>query len=114
MAFEHEQRDALQLLQGIENGTLRGSEAARQIEAADPALVYFVFTWLRSRYKADHAAAEGVLGRLVELTNLFPSIKAHMREGKADPVVTWFEEGHNYNSYTAAEFIATIVEKLEG
>ncbi|HUH01646.1 MAG TPA: hypothetical protein VML75_06600, partial [Kofleriaceae bacterium] len=106
------QREALHLLQGIENGTLSSFEAGHLLDEADPALVYFIVTWLRSRYGADHPAAEGVIGRLVALTS--GSVKAKMREGKADPVVTWFEEEHSYRDLAANDFVELIVEKLEG
>ena len=114
MSFDHEKRQALQLLQGIENGTLSVVDAGRQMEKADPALVYFIVTWLRSRYGGDHPAAEGVVGRLVELTGANPTIKAQMREGKADAIVTWFEESHEYRELGAPEFVDLVVEKLEG
>lgn len=113
MAFAQEQREALHLLEGIENGSLSASQASHFIEDADPALVYFIFTWLRSRY-ANHPAAEGVIGRLVELTNTYSTVKAKMREGKSDSIVSWFEEEYNYRDFTAASFIELIVEKLEG
>lgn len=114
MAFEQEQRDALYLLSGIENGTLSTSDAAYRIEQADPALVYLVLTWIRSRYSGDHPAAEGVLGRLVELTGRHPSVARQMREGKSDPIVSWFEEEHEYRDFDARGFIELVVEKLEG
>ncbi len=114
MAFEQEQREALYLLQGIENGSLRGADAAHVIQGADPALVYLVLTWIRSRYGGDHPAAEGVLGRLVELTSKHAVVKAKMREGKADPIAEWFEQEHSYRDFGDREFIALIVEKLEG
>jgi len=114
MAFEQEQREALYLLEGIENGTVRTADAAHIISQADPALVYFVLTWIRQRYSGDHPAAEGVLGRIVELTSRHPSVKAKMREGKADPIVGWFEEEHGYRDLQRNEFVALIVEKLEG
>jgi hypothetical protein len=37
-----------------------------------------------------------------------------MREGKTDPIVAWFEEEHGYRDFGAAEFIALVVDKLEG
>lgn len=114
MAFEREQREALHLLEGIENGTLRIAEAGSLIDEADPALVYLIFTWLRARYGGNHPAAEGVIGRLVELTCGYSSVKAAMREGKSDSVVTWFEDEHAYRDFGARDFIALVVEKLEG
>ncbi len=114
MAFEQEKREALYLLQGIENGTLRAAAAGSLIDDADPALVYFIFTWLRGHYGANHPAAEGVIGRLVELTSGYNTVKAKMREGKSDAIVAWFEDEHSYRDFTAEAFIALVVEKLEG
>jgi hypothetical protein len=114
MAFEREQREALYLLEGIENGTINTVNAASLVDEADPALVYFIFTWLRERYGADHPAAEGVIGRLVELTDGHGSVKAKMREGKADSIVEWFEEEHSYRDFSASAFIELVIEKLEG
>lgn len=114
MAFAQEQQDALYLLQGIENGTLGTSTAARRIEEADPALAYFIVTWLRERYGRDHPAAEGVVGRLVELTSGYSSVRDQLREGKSDSIVTWFEEEYSYRDFDAQRFVELIVEKLEG
>lgn len=114
MEFAQEQREALKLLEGIENGTLRTADAAHLIAEADGALVYLIVSWLRARYGGDHPAAEGVIGRLVELTNAHGAVKAKMREGKADAVVAWFEGEHSYRDLSSAEFIALIIEKLEG
>jgi len=114
MAFEQQQREALHLLEGIENGTLSTVEAGSHIDDADPALVYLIFTWLRTRYGGDHPAAAGVIGRLVELTGGYSTVNAKMREGKSDPIVTWFEDEHSYRELDARDFIALVVEKLEG
>ena len=114
MAFAQEQRDALHLLHGIENGTLSAIDSAHLISEADPALVYFIFTWLRSRYRGDHPAAEGVLGRMVELTSGHTVVQARMREGKSDSIVTWFEEEYEYKDFSDTAFIELVIEKLEG
>ena len=37
-----------------------------------------------------------------------------MREGRSDVIVTWFEEEHSYRDFGASDFIALVVEKLEG
>ena len=113
MAFEQEQREALHLLEGIENGTISTTEARHLIDEADPALVYLTLTYLRSRYGSDHPAAEGVLGRLVEITSA-GRVNTKLREGKSDPIVSWFEEEHSYREFLPAEFVALVVEKLEG
>ncbi len=114
MAFEQEQRSALHLLQSIENGTLSTLEVNHLIDEADPALVYFVFTWLRRHYAGDHPAAEGVIGRLVEITGKHRTANEKVQKGKTDPVVTWFEEEYSYRELDAEKFVALIVEKLEG
>lgn len=113
MAFEQEQRDALEILEGIENGSMTAAESFHLIERADPTLVYFIFTWLKQRY-SGHPAAEGVLGRLLALCSAYPAATKLAKEGQADPVVHWFEEAHKYRDFTSREFIELIVEKLEG
>ena len=113
MAFELEQREALHLLEGIENGTMNAGATASLISESDPALVYLLLTWLRESYGRDHPAGEGVLGRLVELTTKHASVKAKMREGKSDPIVAWFEEAHEYRAFNANGFVELVVEKLE-
>ncbi len=112
MAFEQEQRAALRIVEGIENGTMSANESYGLVEDADPALVYLLFTWLRKRY-ADHANADAVIGRLVEVSNR-PAVAKLMKEGQQDPVVEWFEEGYSYKNYDSKEFVAMIIEKLEG
>jgi len=114
MAFENEKREALRILQGIENGSLQPAETAHLVDQADPALIYLIFTWLRNHYGGDHPAAEGVIGRLVELTSNRRSVKEKLDEGKSDVIVAWFEEEHSYRNLSAGEFIALVVEKLEG
>ena len=113
MAFVHEKQEALYLLEGIENGTLSVLDAASRIESADPALVYLIVSWLRSRYGADHPAAEGVIGRIVELTKR-SEVNAAIREGKSDGISRWFEEEYGYRDFDASAFIDLVVEKLEG
>lgn len=113
MAFEQEQRAALRILQGIEEGTLSASESAALVEDADPALVYLLFTWLRHHYKPDDAAAEAVLGRLLALSSR-PAVAKLVKEGQGDPVVEWFEEAYSYRKLGSSEFVELIVQKLEG
>jgi hypothetical protein len=114
MEFEHEQREALRILHGIENGIPTTTEVALLLEQADAALVHLIFAWLRSHYHSAHPAADGVLGRLVEVSSASRTIKTKMREGKDDPIVEWFEDEHGYRDFGAVEFIALIVEKIEG
>lgn len=112
MSLEQEQRAARRILEGIEEGTMSAAESYELVEAADPALVYLIFTWLRKRY-ADHPNADAVIGRLVAISGR-GSIAAKMREGQADPVSQWFEESYSYRQVDAAEFIELVVDKLEG
>jgi hypothetical protein len=112
MAFEQEQRAALRILEGIEEGSMSTADSFALVEDADPALVYLVFTWLRKRYK-EHANSDAVLGRVLEISNK-GSVPKMMKEGAADPVVAWFEETHSYKDLGSKEFIELIVEKLEG
>ena len=113
MAFERQQRAALRIVEGIEEGTMSASDSFSLIEEADPALVYLIFTWLRSRY-ANHPAADAVIGRVLAISNQYPSVAKMMKEGQADPVVEWFEESYTYRNLGSKEFVALIVEKLEG
>jgi hypothetical protein len=56
MALEQEQRAALRILEGIEEGTMSAAESFALVEDADPALVYLIFTWLRKRYRRSSVA----------------------------------------------------------
>jgi hypothetical protein len=112
MAFEQEQRAALRILEGIEEGTMSAADSLALVEAADPALVYLIFTWLRKRY-LDHVNADAVLGRLLAISNQ-GAVPDLMKEGQADSVVQWFEECHSYRELGAKQFIQLIIEKLEG
>lgn len=82
------------------------------VEDADPALIYLIFTWLRKRY-ADHPNSDAVIGRLLAISGR-GTIPDKMKEGQEDPVVEWFEDAYKYKDLDSKEFIALIVEKLEG
>ncbi len=112
MAFEQEQRAALRILEGIEEGTMSANDSQGLVDDADPALIYLIFTWMRKRY-ADHPNSDAVIGRLVAVSGR-PSVAKQMKEGQSDPVVAWFEEGYSYRDYNGKEFIELIVPKLEG
>jgi len=114
LAFEQEQGEALNLLDGIEQGSRSAQDSFYLIKDADPTLIYFIFTWLRERYGADHPAAEGVVGRVVEICTRYPAVTRMVKRGEDDAVVKWFEESFSYRKLTADEFINIIVEKLEG
>src|SRR3954465_13257419 len=112
MALEQEQRAALRILEGIEEGAMSATELFSLVDDADPAPLYLIFTWMRKHY-ADHVNADAVVGRLVELSSR-GSIAAKMKEGQQDAVVQWFEESYSYRKLEKAEFIELIIEKLEG
>jgi hypothetical protein len=112
MALEQEQRAALRILEGIEEGTMTATDSLALIEAADPALVYLIFTWLRKRY-ADHPNSDAVIGRVVAISGKGSTAKL-MKQGKADPVVQWFEDSYSYRELDKKSFIELVIEKLEG
>ena len=112
MGFEQEQRAALRILEGIEEGSMSTADSYGLVEDADPALVYLIFTWLRKRY-SEHTNSDAVIGRLVEVSNR-PKVAKLMKEGQADPVVQWFEETYSYKDLDKKQFIELVIEKLEG
>jgi len=113
MAFEQERKAALRILEGIEEGTMSSADSFALVDEADPALVYLIFTWIRARYGPDHPASDAVIGRLLAISNK-GTVPKKMKEGQADPVVEWFEDAYKYRDLDAKEFIALIVDKLEG
>jgi hypothetical protein len=112
MSLEQHQREALRILEGIEEGSMSATDSVALVEDADPALIYLIFTWLRKRY-ADHDNSDAVIGRLVAISSR-GSVAKKMKEGQADPVAQWFEENYSYRTFEAKEFIELIIEKLEG
>ena len=113
MEFVQQQKAALRLLEGIEQGSMSASDSSELVENADPALVYLIFTWLRNRYGANDPASDAVLGRLRAVSQL-GTVAKKMKDGQTDPVVEWFEDEHSYRDLGSREFITLIVEKLEG
>ena len=114
MDFDYEKRVAKRLLAAVEDGILSTSDAKPLYEEADPALVYLLFAWLRARYPSHHADSDGVLGRILALCQTSPKVARHLRNGEKDPIVGWFEETYSYRDLERDDFIACIVEKLEG
>ncbi len=113
MAFSIEKAEAQRLLGALEDAKLGTSDTFRLVEKADPALVYFVFTWLRARYPSSHPASDAVLGRMGELCSRYPKAARMAQDGKEDPIVEWFEDAYNYRDFRAVAFIDLVVEKLE-
>ncbi len=112
-SFEEEKQAALRMLEGIELGTLSAEETHALLDEADPTLVYFIFKWIRKRYR-DHELAQLVMGRLNEIRNTYRSITRKAKSAEDDPLVGWFEGSYDYKELTGAEFIDIVVEKLEG
>ncbi len=112
MSFEHEKQSALRILEGIELGTMNAGESYNELRDAEPVLVYFIFKWLRKRYR-DHEAASGVLGRLAAVCNEHRDITRRAKEGEDDPLVGWFEGTYKYKDLSGSEFIDVVVDKLE-
>ncbi len=92
---------------------MSSADSANLVEDADPALVYLIFTWLRHRYGSNDPASDAVLGRLLAVSSK-GSVTAKMRAGHTDPIVKWFEGEHAYRDLGSREFVALVVEKLEG
>ena len=65
MAFDKEQRAALEILESIENGTTSAAGSFHLIEHADPTLIYFIFEWLKQSYAGHPAAREAFSGPLL-------------------------------------------------
>ena len=113
MEFVQQTMAARRLLDGIEQGTMSRDESFELAEAADPALVYLIFTWIRHRYGSSDPASDAVLGRLLAISNL-GAVGAKMKAGHLDPVAQWFEDEHAYRDFGSNDFVTLIVEKLEG
>jgi hypothetical protein len=113
MAFEHEKRVARDILIAIEDAGVTPAQTFDRARDADPALLHFIFAWLRARYPSSHPTSDGVLGRLTALCTQYPEAARRAKAGQADAVVAWFEDGHSYRDYGASDFIDLVVDKLE-
>lgn len=114
MSFEHEKRVAGSILSAIEDAGTSPAQTFDLIRDADPALVHFIFGWLRAHYPSTHPSGDGVLTRLAALCTEHPQAARMARVGESDSIVGWFEDGHSYRDFAASDFIDLVVEKLEG
>jgi hypothetical protein len=114
MAFEPAKREAMHLLQAIEDGRKPPADLAQLLEDADPALAYLTLQWLRAHYPPGHSAAEGVLGRIVATLSERPSVTRHVKSGERDAIAQWFEEAYDVRELDREAFVDTVVDKLEG
>lgn len=110
-----ERRDALRLLDGLENGGMSPGDAAVLAADLDPVLFYVIVSFLRAIHPASDPAASAVLERVVRLTAGNAALVRKHREGAEDPVSRWFESEHGYRDFRGRgpELIDRIVDKLE-
>lgn len=113
MAFEYEKQEARRMLAAIEDGGTSTFAASQLFDGADPALVHFLFAWIRAHYPSSKSVSSGVLGRLGALCTEHPKIARLAKTGSSDSLVTWFEDAHSYRELSADAFIDLIVDKLE-
>jgi hypothetical protein len=109
-------REALRLLNGIEQGTLSSADAFNVADKQDPLLVYFVIRYLREKYPAGQPTSQGVTQRLIELTSTYESITKNMKKAEKDSLREWFDDTYNMREFFGKpdEFVDMIVEKIEG
>lgn len=114
--YDHEKRDALRLLQGLENGTMSGADAFAITETTDPVIIFFVFRFLREKYPPGSADSSGVMGRLLELSSTYPEVVRKAKEGEQDVICEWFNETYDLREFFVEEenLFDLLVEKLNG
>lgn len=109
-------RDALWVLDGIENGTVAARESFTTMEGLDPVLIYFIFRFLREKYQTTNPSAAGVIKRMLDLTETHSKLVKASQEGEKDPIREWFDETYSIRDYfpNPEELIDMLVEKIEG
>lgn len=110
-----DRRDALRLLDALENGGMAAMDATILAEEIDPVLLYAIVNYLRAVYPASDPAAGSVLERVVALTTNSAVVVRRYREGENDPIATWFEDDHGYAAFRGRgpDMIAVLIDKLE-
>lgn len=116
MSIQNEINEGLRLLIGLEEGQMSAVEAYRIANDRDPLLVYFVIKYLREKYSPGNPASEGVMGRVLELTQTYDSIAKACRESEKDILVEWFDDAYSVKDFykKPQEYMKLIVEKIEG
>lgn len=114
--MEHEIREGLRLLKGLEEGTITAADAYTVADKQDPVLVYFVLRFLREKYPASNPQSEGVTRRLLELTQTYPDVVKMSQAGEDDVITDWFNENYSVGEFydDQEQFVSMIVEKIEG
>jgi hypothetical protein len=107
-------RDALRLLDGLENGGLSTADAVALAEDLDPVLTYVIVSFLRAVYPAGNPAATAVLKRVIDLIASPAIVRAH-EQGRNDPVAQWFESEYSYRDYRdrGPELVDLVADKLD-
>ncbi len=114
--MEHEIREGLRLLKGLEDGKITSADAYNVAGKQDPVLVYFVLRFLREKYPAGNPTSEGVVSRMVELTSTYPDLVRMSKKGENDVIAEWFNESYALSEYydDQEQLISLLVEKIEG
>lgn len=112
--FAEEKNQALAMLMGIVDGTMMPDESHELLDQADPALVYFLFKWIKKYYNGEREDSEGVRARLSDVKNSFRSLTRKAKDGEMDPIVEWFEGTYRYRELDPVAFVDLVIEKLEG
>lgn len=107
--------EGIRLLEGLESGKLVTNDAFLIAEKLDPVLIFFIFRFLREKYKPGHPAADGVTSRLVELSQERPVVIKMCKEGEEDLINEWFNDTYDMREFlqTPEELIKLLVEKIE-
>ena len=110
-AFD-EKREALRLLDGLENGGMAADDASSIAQDLDPVLVHVIVKFLRETYPVSDPAATAVLERVVQLNSAWKGLVARCQEGEQDPITEWFESEYAYRDFRGrgAEMIELIVD----
>lgn len=115
MSTLDEKREALRLLDGLENGGMAADDASSIAQDLDPVLVHVIVKFLREAYPASDPVATSVLERVVNMNAAWSGLVAKCREGEQDPISEWFESEYSYRDFRGrgGEMIELIVDKLD-
>jgi len=110
-----EKREALRLLDGLENGGLAADDASNIARDLDPVLVHVIVKFLRETYPASDPAATSVLERVVKLHSAWSGLVARCKHGEEDPISQWFESEYSFRDFRGrgAEMIELIADKID-
>jgi hypothetical protein len=112
--FADEKNEALAIIVGIVDGTMMPDESYELLDKADPALVYFIFRWIKKYYHGEREDSDMVRGRLSDVKNSYRSLTRKAKDGELDPIVEWFEGTYRYRELDPVAFVDLVIEKLEG